>query len=255
MEVLHPAMTGPNVHPIERWASVLGGAALVISSLRKQPTVTGRALRMTAGAALIGRGVSGKSEMYRMLGMRTAESHAVVPYELGVRARAAVTIRQPREKVFEFLKQFENLPRVTRHLKSVDNLGVGRSRWAADGPAGSRVEWDAEIINEIPNELIAWKSLPGSSVSQAGSIRFKDAPGQRGTEIRVELQYNPPAGVIGAYVAQMFGREPEQEIASDLQRLKQYLECGEIASTENQSRGGAELAKKADQTADDEAIA
>ena len=248
MEALFPAITEPNIHPIERWASLLGGTALVISGLRTQPSVSGRALRMTAGAALIGRGLSGKCEVYRMLGMRTAPSTATVPYELGVRARAAVTIRQPREKVFEFMKPFENLPRVMRHLKSVDRLGGGRSRWIAGGPAGSSIEWEAEIINEIPNTLIAWKSLPGSDVSQAGSIRFKDAPAQRGTEIRVELQYNPPAGVIGAYVARMFGREPEQEIASDLQRLKQFLECGEVASTENQSRGGTAFEKKTRRT-------
>ena len=248
MQALLPPIASPNVHTLERWASVVGGAALVLSGMRSKPSAGSRAIRMAAGAALINRGVTGKCEVYRLLGMRTAESHAAVPYELGIRARASVTIRQPREKVFEFMKQFENLPRVMRHVKSVERLAEGRSRWTAGGPAGSRVEWDAEIINEVPNALIAWKSLPGSDVGQAGSIRFKDAPANRGTEVRVELQYSPPAGVVGAYIARFFGREPEQEIVADLQRLKQYLECDEVANTENQSRGGTEIQKQVRRT-------
>jgi uncharacterized membrane protein len=102
---------------------------------------------------------------------------------------------------------------------------------------GRKVEWDAEIINEYPNELIAWKSLAGADVDSAGSVHFSDAPGGRGTEVRVELQYNPPAGVAGAYIAKLFGHEPEQAIIEDLHRMKQFLETGEIASTEGQSKG------------------
>jgi len=128
----------------------------------------------------------------------------------------------------------DNLPRFMRHLVSVDQLDYRRSRWVAQGPAGWRVTWDAEVINEIPNELLAWQSLAGSQVDSAGSVRFTEAPGGRGTEIRVELQYNPPAGIVGAYVARLFGREPEQEIEADLNRLKQFLECGEVATTDGQ---------------------
>jgi uncharacterized membrane protein len=176
-----------------------------------------------------------------MLGVRTEASTSTLPYELGIRARAAVTINQSRETVFASMRNFQQFPRFMRHLKSVEPLGDGRSHWVAEGPLGSSVSWDAEIINEISNELIAWKSLPGSQVDHAGSLRFADAPGQRGTEVRVEMQYNPPAGIVGAYVARLFGREPEQEIAADMRRLKQYLECGEVARTDNQSRGGAAL--------------
>src|SRR5206468_7938504 len=100
-----------------------------------------------------------------------------------------------------------------------------------------KMVWDAEIHNEIPNELIAWRTLKGANVDHAGSVTFKDAPGERGAEIRVLLQYNPPAGLVGAYFAKLFGEEPSQQIEDDLIRLKQYLETGEIATTEGQPQG------------------
>ncbi len=230
------ARTITNVHPVERWLSVLGGGALAISGLSKGRSGIGRTL---TGAALLKRGISGHCDAYRLLGIRTAPSAATIPYELGVRARAAVTVAAPRDKVFQFWQQLENLPRFMTHLISVQSLGNKRSHWVAKGPAGREVAWDAETINEIENELIAWKSLPGSDVASAGSVRFKDAPGGRGTEIRVELQYDPPGGLLGAYVAHLFGREPEQEINADLIRLKQFLESGEFATIEGQPKGGA----------------
>ena len=242
MEVLNPTIPYTNLHSLERWASLVGGVLVAASG--RHHGLTGCTARLAIGAGLVHRGLTGQCAVYRVLGIRTAPSDATLPYELGIRARASVTIAQPRDKVFEFLRDLENLPRVMRHLISVNTLENGQSQWVAQGPAGMEVKWNAEIINEIPGRLIAWKSLPGSDVDQAGSIRFNDAPGQRGTEVRVELQYNPPAGVIGAYVARLFGREPEQEIASDLRRLKQFLETGELATAESQSRGGSEAGKR-----------
>jgi uncharacterized membrane protein len=198
----------------------------------------GGMIRMLLGAGMIGRGLTGRCHLYRVLGVRTAHSDATLPYELGVKARAAVTVAHPRHEIFTFWRQFENLPRFMRHLISVDQKDEKRSHWVAEGPGtDSTYEWDAEIINEIPDELIAWKSLPGSEVASAGSVRFSDAPGNRGTEIRVELQYNPPAGIVGAWVARIFGREPEQEISADLKRLKQFFETGEVATTAGQPNG------------------
>ena len=137
-----------------------------------------------------------------------------------------------------------------RVLKAAD-VAVGMAR---GGPCNRPVEWYAEIINEVPSELIGWKSLPGSDVDCAGSVRFTDAPGGRGTEVRVELQYNPPAGMVGAYLARLFGREPEQEIEADLGRLKQYLEGGEVATTAGQPQGGSKAQRVAAETLE-EAIA
>jgi uncharacterized membrane protein len=231
MQVISPAKQFTNVHPVERVISTVGGAALAATGIRRGA----RGIPATiAGLALAARGVTGRCNVYRAFGVRTAKSTAAIPYELGIRARAAVTVNAPRERVYDFWRQLDNLPRFMRHLVSVDQLDYRRSRWVAQGPAGWRVTWDAEVINEIPNELLAWQSLAGSQVDSAGSVRFTEAPGGRGTEIRVELQYNPPAGIVGAYVARLFGREPEQEIEADLNRLKQFLECGEVATTDGQ---------------------
>ncbi len=216
-----------NLHTAERWASVIGGGVLAVSGVRHAKSKAG-ALRMLAGAALIGRGLTGRCQVYRALGVRTSKSNAAVPYELGVRADASVVVRQSRDEVYQFWRKLENLPRVMRHLVSVHVSDGARSHWVAQGPANKNIEWDAEIINEIPNELIGWKSLPGSDVDCAGSVSFRDVPEGEGTEVRVELQYNPPAGMVGAYVARMLGREPEQEILADLQRFKQVMEGGAV---------------------------
>jgi uncharacterized membrane protein len=234
-----------NMNLADRWGSVLGGILMTRSALRRRPA--GK-LGLLAGAELIRRGVTGRCYAYQALGIRSLESGArnsvSIPYELGVRGRAAVTIAKPREIVFQFWRNFENLPRVMKHLISVRTQDSLRSHWVAEGPAGARVEWDAEIHNEIENELIAWRSLRGAEVDSAGSVQFKDAPGNRGTEVIVELQYNPPAGLIGASVAKLFGSDAETEIESDLFRLKQYLEAGEVAATEGQPAGAPTAVRK-----------
>ena len=122
-----------------------------------------------------------------------------------------------------------NLPRFMRYLDSVRQDTADRTHWMAVGPGGLRVEWDAELINEIENQLIAWRSLPGSDVTTAGSVNFDSVRGGRETQITVNLQYSPPAGKAGAWIATLFGREPSQTIRDDLRRLKQILEAGEIA--------------------------
>jgi uncharacterized membrane protein len=106
------------------------------------------------------------------------------------------------------------------------------SHWCAVGPAGMRVEWDAEIVADTENELIAWRSLEGSDVQNSGSVRFSRAPGARGTEVRVQLQYTPPAGALGRSVAWLFGEEPDQQVHEDLHRFKQLMETGEIPLSE-----------------------
>ena len=126
------------------------------------------------------------------------------------------------------------------HVESVRMMpGRQKSHWVAKGPANRRMEWDAEIINEVPDKLIAWRSLPGSDVPNAGSVHFADAAGGRGTEVRIELQYNPPGGAIGAYVAKLFGDEPSTQIRNDLKRLKTRLEAGVVPTTEGQSVGSS----------------
>jgi uncharacterized membrane protein len=137
-----------------------------------------------------------------------------------------VTIDLPVSEVYRFWRRLENLPRFMYHLESVRELSDRRSRWVATGPVGAKVEWDAEIINTVEDQVIGWRSLPGSDVVTAGSVNFDAANGGRSTELIVHLQYEPPAGRAGGLLASIFGRAPEQMIREDLQRLKQLLEAG-----------------------------
>lgn len=144
----------------------------------------------------------------------------------GIHVEEAVTVNKPVAEVFRFWRNFENLPTFMNHLESVAEREAGITHWVARGPAGTTVEWDARIINEIDNKLIGWQSLEGSTISTAGSVNFRET--LRGTEVRVRLQYNPPAGKLGAVVAWLFGEEPSIQVREDLWRFKQLMETGEI---------------------------
>jgi uncharacterized membrane protein len=150
----------------------------------------------------------------------------------GIHVVRAISINRPRSEVYDFWRNFENLPQFMEHLEAVRVTEERRSHWKAKAPAGSSVEWDAEIIDDRPGELIAWRSLPDSEVPNTGSVRFRDAPGNRGTEVVVELRYQPPGGKISAAIAKLFGEEPGQQVASDLRRLKQVLEIGEVVHSD-----------------------
>jgi len=139
--------------------------------------------------------------------------------------------------VYQLFRRFEELPRIFPHLVSVEQRGPSITHWVAKGPGTSTVAWDAEINNEVEGELIGWRSLSGSDVDTAGSVHFKNAPGGRGTEVVVHLKYDPPAGLVGATLAKVFGRDAETEIETGLFRMKQILEAGEFATAEGQPKG------------------
>jgi uncharacterized membrane protein len=150
----------------------------------------------------------------------------------GVRVEEVTTINRPIEEVYGFWRNFENLPRFMRHLESVQTIDERRSRWRAKAPAGMTVEWEAELVQDVRDEWIAWRSIEGSGIRNSGSVRFGRAPGARGTEVRVQLEYSPPAGALGRGIAYLFGEEPEQQIHEDLHRFKQLMETGEIPLSE-----------------------
>ncbi len=154
-----------------------------------------------------------------------------------IHVRKSITVNRSPEELYRFWHDFQNFPRFMRHLESVEITGEKRSHWVAKGPAGTRVEWDAEIISDHPNEVIAWRSLEGADVDNAGSVRFERAPGGRGTIVKVEFQYRPPAGKVGATVARLFGQAPEKQVKLELLHFKQLIETGEIARTEGQPAG------------------
>jgi uncharacterized membrane protein len=231
-----------NVAEVERWASALGGAALTAYGIKqlKDRSPSGAALA-AAGGALMYRGATGHCPMYAAAGINTASDREGTRDALsgarGVIVEEAVTINAPADRLFAFWRNLEQLPRFMDHLVSVRQIDERRSHWVAKAPRGRTVEWDAEIINEIPGELIGWRTLDGSDVVSAGSVRFKRAAGNRGTEVRVHLQYEPPAGKVGATVAWLLGHEPSQTIREDLRRFKQLIEAGEVPTTAGQPRG------------------
>jgi uncharacterized membrane protein len=219
-----------NVGRTERLISGAAGVALGVVSLRRRRL---RPLLLPVAGSLISRAVTGRCPINRALGRNSARGERTSPVSSvrrgeGIRVEQAIAINRPREEIYHFWRNFENLPRFMDHLEAVHVLDENRSHWVARGPAGTRVEWEAEIHNEIPNELIAWRSLPGSEVDHAGSVHFSPIH-DNGTEVRVILRYDPPAGKVGAAVAKLFGEEPSQQVAEDLRRFKQVMEAGETA--------------------------
>ena len=230
---------GRNISEIERWGSVAAGTALVLCGLAKRRS-SGWILA-GFGGLLIQRGARGYCHTYELLGLNTAgtrgDTRRALGGSAGILVDERVTINRPIEQLYSFWREIENLPRFMRHLVSVERITETLSRWRATGPGGTVVEWNAEIINEVPNKLIAWRSIDGSDVASAGSVNFDDAGPGRGTRVRVRLQYNPPGGKVGATIARLLGRDPGSEIREDLRALKQLLEAGEVATTRGQPRG------------------
>jgi uncharacterized membrane protein len=231
-----------NVAEVERWASTLGGAALAVVGLRQtlqQDRRLGGAMLAVAGSGLIIRGATGHCPVYAAAGISTSrdDTRDALGGSRGINLEEVVTINRPVAELFDFWREFENLPRFMHNLASVRRLDARRSHWVAKAPAGRTVEWDAEIINEIPNELIAWRTLEGSEVVSAGSVHFRPGPRGRSTEVRVRMQYSPPLGKVGAAVAWLFGQEPSQTIREDLRRFKELMEAGEVPTIQGQPRG------------------
>jgi len=225
----------PNVGTSERVASVVAGGALIgyaVTSRSKLGMLIG-----LFGTGLVYRGATGNCEAYRNLGISTAQSKNSEEVARDTHVARSTTINRSPEELYSFWRNFQNLPRFMLNLQSVRMLGGNRFRWVANGPAGKPVEWEAEIYNEKENELIAWRSLPGSDVTNAGTVTFTRAPGGRGTCVRVTFNYNPPGGKPGALLARLFGAEPAQMVEQNLKRLKQLFETGEAATVSGQTSG------------------
>ncbi len=219
-----------NVGQVERWACAVGGGALALYGVTRG-SLGGIALALV-GAALVQRGVTGHCNVYEAMNVNTAgdalrnSENVSVPAERGTKVEKSVLINRPPAELYSFWRNFENLPRFMNHLESVTVQGGGRSHWVAKAPGGTTVEWDAEVYNEKEGELIAWRTLEGSEVASAGSVRFEEAPGGASTLVRVSLKYDPPGGKLGSLVARLFGENPEQQIDEDLGRFKQMMESG-----------------------------
>jgi len=230
------------------WARV-GGDMLDLATLGRAMTdddsdrgrltaATAAVLGVTALDVLTGRRLSQDGERDTMTRGRMAA-------DSGIRVSETVTVARPREEVYRFWRDLTNLPRFMEHLEAVQVLDDRRSHWRAKAPAGSSVEWDAEILEDEPNERISWRSIQDADVPNTGTVRFRVAPGNRGTEIHVTLRYDPPAGRLGALVAKLFGEEPSEQVKGDLRRLKQVLETGEVVHSDASVHPGLHPAQPA----------
>ena len=203
-----------NWSPATRFVTGAAGTALGIYGVWRGG-VRGTAAGM-AGVGLLARSLT-NMEFKRLLGTQ--------PDCRCIDVRKTINISAPVERVYEFWSNYENFPRFMSHLREVRETAPGRSHWIAKGPGGATVEWDADITQVIPKQLLAWKSLPGSVVENTGSVRF-DQNGNGGTRLTIQLSYQPPAGAMGHALAKLFGADPKQAMDEDLIRLKSLLEIG-----------------------------
>ena len=233
---------GINVGKTERLISVVAAAAVAAVGLRRKRL---RPLLLPIAGSLFSRGVTGRCAVNRALGRNSARGDRASPVASvrrgeGIKVEKTVVVNRPVPEVYLFWRNFENLPRFMDHLESVTVIDESRSHWVAKAPAGTRVEWDAIIHNEIEGQLIAWRSLPGADINNAGSVHFNQVAGEPGsTEVRVVLSYEPPAGKVGATVAKLLGEEPSQQVADDLRRFKQVMEAADIMGNSRHPAGQA----------------
>jgi uncharacterized membrane protein len=210
----------------EDWLALGSGALLLLVGATRRSALG--ALLAASSAPLLYRGITGHWPAALNGRSQPYNTKTALAGQRGVHVREAVRLEVPVADVFRFWRRLENLPQFMTHLDRVTELGDGKSHWVAAGPAGLAVEWDAEIINESADKLLAWRSLPGSDIVTAGSVNFDSVRGGRSTQVSVNLQYAPPAGKAGALMASLFGREPSQTIREDLRHLKHVLEANEI---------------------------
>ena len=219
--------SSPLIADAEACLALGAGALLLLVGASRRSSVG--ALLGLSSAPLLYRGITGHWPDVVNGVTRFATTKGALGGDRGVHVRESIRLELPLPDVYGFWRRLENLPRFMTHLNRVTEGADRTSHWVASGPAGLAVEWDAEIINEVENRVLAWRSLPGSDIVSAGSVHFDAVRGGRSTQVSVHLQYAPPAGKAGALVAALLGRAPSHMVREDLRRFKQLLEAGEVA--------------------------
>jgi uncharacterized membrane protein len=217
-----------NIGDGERLASVATGAALAAFGASRRSR--GGLLLALLGGALAYRGLTGRSYLYQALGIDTVPHEATRRGNLGIKIDRSIDVKAAPSAIYAFWRRFENLPRILSNVESVQTLGNSRSHWIVRAPGGTSVEWDAEIINDVPDRVIAWKSVPGSAVEHAGSVNFDPIDDGRATRIRVSLQYDPPGGEMGHALASLVNADAGARVEEDLRKFKQAFEAGHVAA-------------------------
>jgi len=237
-EEAHRPTSDINVGNVERYASAIGGTLLAVQGLRRG-NFGGLALALIGGG-LIYRGVTGHCTTYDALNIDTSDKHRSDVAEhvhKGRLIKHTVTINRPAADLYGFWRDVANAPKFMDNIESAQRIDDKHSHWVSSGPFDKTFAWDSEIVNDEPGRLIAWKSLPGGDVDQAGSVRFEPTTGERGTVVTLEVNYEPPAGALGLTVAKILGEDPDKHARENLRRFKQLMEAGEIATIQGQSSG------------------
>ncbi|MET8116493.1 SRPBCC family protein [Streptomyces prasinus] len=215
-------------HPAWLWGRVGGDLMDLTMLTRALKNHNGRGLGRTVAATAAVTAITA-TDVYAAV-TRTRRS---APMEL----TAAITVTQPPDEVYGLWSDLERLPDFMAHLDEVRVTGPRTSHWRAGAPFGKVVEWDAETTQDVPGQLIAWRSADGADIDNSGEVRFVPAPGGRGTEIRVTLRYDLPGGALSKTAARYFGEEPHQQLDDDLRRFKQIAETGEVVRSEGAPGG------------------
>jgi uncharacterized membrane protein len=240
---------GQNVGPAERQTSLAAGGLLALLGLARRDLV---GLGIAAvGGAMLHRGATGKCYMYQALGMNSAVGNEPAEsatqfgdrilrqndFSRGLRVSQAFTVGRSKQECYDFWRQLENLPRFMSHIEQVRRLDDRRTHWVAKAPrlAGGKYEWDAETVEDVPGQRISWRSLPGSDIENAGTVRFEESP--RGTIVRAEISYVPPGGRLGNFIVSMLGQSPDRVLREDLRNFKRAMEIGEVLTILGQPHG------------------
>lgn len=216
-----------NVGDFERILSLLGGGTLLLYGLRRS---LGHLMLMFGGGALMYRGLTGYCPAYQAIGVSTVSPDSAP----GILLEATITVNKTAAEVYRFWHRVENHPRFMQHLESVVSLGDKRARWAAKGPLAMPITWGADLIEERPHTLLSWRSLPGEAVDHMGTVRLRELPDGRGTEVRLRLEYAPPGGMTGVALAKLFKTLTVQQLKEDLRCFKQIIEAGETPTIAHQ---------------------
>ncbi len=214
-------------------AMLLSGAALLAVAVQKGRSWKSAGAVALAGAPLLYRGAVGRWPVPRAVSQAASDAVATAPIE------TALTVDKPSAELYAYWRRLENLPRFMKNLDTVSDLGGGRSHWVGKSPLGFNVEWDAEIVEEREGRRLAWRSLPGSQVDNAGTVSFEDSPNGRGTIVRVRMEVGGSA--LGQAVGKMLKGSTQQEVREDLRRFKELMETGEVATTDGQPHGTRSL--------------
>jgi uncharacterized membrane protein len=210
----------------ERYVSIATGVKLAFSGFKhlfKSPLSS--ILKLGAGGYLLNRGVTGHCELYSQIGKRTTEP-------VNVNIKSSFTINKPRMEVYNFWRKLDNLPLFMNHLESVDVIDNERSHWVLKLPTGvAKVSWDAEIVHDVPGEMIGWSSMPGSIIDNAGKVRFRDSFNDQGTLVDVVISYQPPAGGLGASLAHVLNPVFKNMVDKDVHNFKQYMDIADEVDT------------------------